>query len=194
MLSEPEDINSGSGYLSIAIHSTNRLRVFSRNITKSCDSLNIFDIKLLMFSPKQTYRILAVDDIADNLFLLQTALELEGFAVDVATSGTLALSKIKTNPPDLLLLDVMMPDMNGYQVTQQIRQDEQLPTIPILLITAASEIKAVENLALGVDDVIHKPIDLDQLVAKVKRFLQLEQSLETDSSAISQASSRSTAS
>ncbi|MBD3886154.1 response regulator [Phormidium tenue FACHB-886] len=147
-----------------------------------------------MFSPKQTYRILAVDDIADNLFLLQTALELEGFAVDVATSGTLALSKIKTNPPDLLLLDVMMPDMNGYQVTQQIRQDEQLPTIPILLITAASEIKAVENLALGVDDVIHKPIDLDQLVAKVKRFLQLEQSLETDSSAISQASSRSTAS
>lgn len=146
-----------------------------------------------MSLPKQTYRILAVDDIADNLFLLQTALELEGFAVDVATSGTLALSKIKTAPPDLLLLDVMMPDMNGYEVTQQIRQDEQLPMIPILLITAASEIKAVENLALGVNDVIHKPIDLDQLVAKVRRFLQLEQSLETDRNILAEMHSHSTA-
>ncbi len=75
----------------------------------------------------QVYRLLAVDGIPDNLFLLQAILEAEGFTVDVATSGRTALNKIKASPPDLILLDVMMPDMTGYEVTQRIRADESLP-------------------------------------------------------------------
>ena len=80
-------------------------------------------------------RILVVDDVADNSFLLQTFLELEGYQVEVADSGYLALEKIETAPPDLVLLDVMMPGMNGYEVVKHIRENQQLPFIPILLVT-----------------------------------------------------------
>ena len=77
-------------------------------------------------------RILVVDDITDNYLLLQTLLETEGYQVEVADSGQAALAKVESNPPDLMLLDVMMADMNGYEVTQHIRQNPRLPFIPIL--------------------------------------------------------------
>ena len=67
--------------------------------------------------PSQIYRILVVDDVADNLFLLQTLLEVEGYKVDTANNGTQALAQIAAAPPDLVRLDVMMPDINGYVVT-----------------------------------------------------------------------------
>jgi CheY-like chemotaxis protein len=117
----------------------------------------------------QTYKILAVDDLLDNLLLLQALLEAEGFAVEVATSGKLALNKIKAAPPDLILLDIMMPGMNGYEVTQQIRQDDKLPSIPILLVSACDE-----------HDYIRKPLNFEELLAKISRFLHLEQSVDTD--------------
>jgi DNA-binding response OmpR family regulator len=128
----------------------------------------------------QTYRILAVDDLLDNLLLLQALLEAEGFVVDVATSGRLALNKIKTLPPDLILLDIMMPGMNGYEVTQQIRQDDKLPSIPILLVSACDEQDAIEGLELGANDYIRKPLNFEELLAKISRFLHLEQSVDTD--------------
>ena len=130
----------------------------------------------------QVYRLLAVDDVPDNLFLLQTILEMEGFTVDVATSGSTALNKIKAAPPDLILLDVMMPDMNGYEVTQQIRQDESLPSIPILLITAHDEASALRGIALGANDFIHKPIDFDELLTRIRTYLHLEQGVESGTS------------
>jgi two-component system sensor histidine kinase/response regulator len=139
-----------------------------------------------------TYRILAVDDLPDNLFLLQTVLKAEGFSVDVATSGRLALSKIKTSPPDLILLDVMMPDMDGYEVTRRIRQNDQFPSIPILLITAHSKSDALQGIELGANDFIRKPIDLDDLIARVKAFLQLEHTMDAAQTqqSFSQASKR----
>ncbi|MBW4691610.1 MAG: response regulator [Lyngbya sp. HA4199-MV5] len=135
-----------------------------------------------MSTPKSTesYRLLAVDDIPDNLFLLQTILEAEGFAVDVATSGSVALSKIKASPPDLILLDVMMPDMTGYEVTQRIRQDESLPAMPILLITAHDKASALQGLELGANDFISKPIDFNELLTRVRTYLQLEHSAEAE--------------
>ena len=74
------------------------------------------------FSPSitSTNRILVVDDVADNSFLLQMLLEDEGYQVEVADSGAAALAKIESAPPKLVLLDVMMPGMNGYEVAQQI--------------------------------------------------------------------------
>jgi len=130
----------------------------------------------------QVYRLLAVDDIPDNLFLLQTILEAEGFTVDVAASGSVALNKIKASPPDLILLDVMMPDMTGYEVTQRIRADESLPAIPILLITAHDRDTALQGLALGANDFISKPIDLDALLTRVRAYLKLEHSVDANSS------------
>lgn len=126
----------------------------------------------------QVYRLLAVDDVPDNLFLLQTILEMEGFVVDVATNGSTALRKIKASPPDLILLDVMMPEMNGYEVTQRIRQDDSLPSIPILLITAQDEADALSGIELGANDFIRKPIDFNELLTRVRAYLHLEQSVE----------------
>lgn len=117
-----------------------------------------------------SYRILAVDDLPDNLFLLQTVLEAEGYIVDVALDGSTALAKIQTNPPDLVLLDMMMPDMNGYDVLQQIRQHQQLAAIPVLLITAHDQANLPQKLTTTFDDFVYKPIDFDELLVKIKKF------------------------
>ncbi|PSB15254.1 response regulator [filamentous cyanobacterium CCP1] len=122
-----------------------------------------------------TFRILVVDDLSDNLFLLQTVLEAEGYEVDTADNGSLALAKVESSPPDLILMDVMMPDMNGYEVTQRIRQNPRIPFIPILLVTAHEETNDIQGLALGANDFIRKPIEFDKLLARIEAFLQFRQ-------------------
>jgi len=122
-----------------------------------------------------TFRILVVDDLSDNLFLLQTILEAEGYEVDTAENGSSAIAKVENSPPDLILMDVMMPDMNGYEVTWQIRQNRTVPFIPILLVTAHDEANAIQGLALGANDFIRKPIEFDKLLARIQAFLQFRQ-------------------
>ncbi|MCU0524373.1 MAG: response regulator [Elainella sp. Prado103] len=122
--------------------------------------------------PVRTDRILVVDDIPDNSFLLQTLLEEEGYQVEVADDGRTALRKIADNPPDLILLDVMMPGMNGFEVTQRIRQNAELPFIPILLITGYTEPSPADGFDLGADGFIRKPIDFDELLNRVRSILQ----------------------
>lgn len=117
-------------------------------------------------------RILVVDDITDNSFLLQTVLQGEGFQVEVADNGQAALTQIEVNPPDLVLLDVMMPEMNGFEVTRRIRQNDSLPFIPILLITGYSDFTPAQGFDLGADGFIRKPIDVDQLLQQIRAILQ----------------------
>jgi CheY-like chemotaxis protein len=119
-------------------------------------------------------RILVVDDITDNYLLLQTLLETEGYQVEVADSGRAALAKVEANPPDLMLLDVMMPDMNGYEVTQHIRRNPCIPFIPILLITAYDQPTAAEGFDVGADGFIRKPIEFDELMARVRAILSID--------------------
>lgn len=116
-------------------------------------------------------RILVVDDIPDNSFLLKILLEEEGYQVEVADSGHAALAKIEAQPPDLVLLDVMMPDMSGFEVTRQIRQNRQLPFIPILLITAHDQPKASEGFEVGADGFLRKPIESEELLDRVHSIL-----------------------
>jgi len=125
-------------------------------------------------NPTQNYCVMVVDDIADNLTLLQLVLEIEGYHVELATSGRTALAKIQASPPDLLLLDVMMPGMTGFevtqhlrQVTQHLRQVEHLSLLPIVLITADQSVDLERALAAGANDVICKPIDVDELLTRV---------------------------
>lgn len=125
----------------------------------------------------RSYRILAVDDVADNLLLLKTILELEGYRVDTADSGTSALNQLRMSPPDLVLLDLMMPDMSGYDVTRHIRKDEKIGSIPILLVTAYADISASQRLGLGANGFIRKPIDVDELLDKVRQALMLDQTV-----------------
>ncbi|HZG40655.1 MAG TPA: response regulator [Nodosilinea sp.] len=117
------------------------------------------------------FRILVVDDIDDNLFLLQTVLETEGYEVDTAGNGGSALAKVYDSPPDLILMDVMMPDMNGYEVTRKIRQNPDIPDMPILMVTAYDSLMNGPGSAVGPNNFIRKPIEFDQLLTKVATLL-----------------------
>ncbi len=123
-------------------------------------------------------RILVVDDLPDNYFLLQTVLEMEGYVVEVADSGRAALESIAFHPPNLVLLDVMMPGMNGFEVTRCLRQNLSLPYIPILLVTGYSEPTPADGFEVGADGFIRKPIDFDDLLLQIRTILQPKNSIE----------------
>lgn len=129
--------------------------------------------------PSRIDRILAVDDSPDNLFLVQTILEDKGYQISLAENGLNALAQIEKSPPDLVLLDVMMPGIDGYEVTRRIRQNQaRLGFIPILLITAHQQSSVVEGLDAGADDFIRKPVDMDELLARVRSLLRLKHSID----------------
>ncbi|MGB3518087.1 MAG: hybrid sensor histidine kinase/response regulator [Elainellaceae cyanobacterium] len=128
-------------------------------------------------SPR-TPRLLAVDDTTDNLILLEAILEDEGYDIHCVTDGMSALWHVESQPPDLILLDVMMPEMDGYEVTRRIRQNPNLPFIPIVLITAHDESNLVEGLDLGADDFVRKPVNPDELLARVRSLLRLKRSID----------------
>ncbi|MCG6135780.1 MAG: hybrid sensor histidine kinase/response regulator [Nostoc sp. LLA-1] len=124
-------------------------------------------------------KILVVDDSPDNVFLIKTILEEEGYTVSTAENGVSALTQLETSPCDLVLLDLMMPGMDGYEVTRRIREDMKLQAyIPILLITAHDAPNVAQGLDLGADDFIRKPVTVDELLARVRSLLRLKRSID----------------
>jgi signal transduction histidine kinase len=123
-------------------------------------------------------RILVVDDSPENLLLVESILQEEGYEIVLAKDGLIALARVRQSPPQLILLDVMMPGIDGFEVTRQIREDANLPYIPILLITAHDRPSAVKGLDLGADDFIRKPVDVDELLARVRSLLRLKHSVD----------------
>jgi signal transduction histidine kinase/GAF domain-containing protein len=118
-------------------------------------------------------RILLVEDNADMRGYLKRLLS-ERWQVETAANGALALSLIQQNPPDLVLTDVMMPEMNGLQLLQALRTAPQTKSIPIILLSArATEEATVEGLAKGADDYLIKPFSARELMARVETHLQL---------------------
>ncbi|WP_439341884.1 ATP-binding response regulator [Vacuolonema iberomarrocanum] len=136
--------------------------------------------------PLEASRILAVDDSPDNLLLLETVLDSDAYDLVCVESGAEALSLVTQAPPDLILLDIMMPMMNGYEVTQHIRQDHSLPYIPILLITAHGHTSLAEGLDAGADDFIRKPFDIDELQARIRSLLRMKQAMDAQRAMIRQ--------
>ncbi len=128
-------------------------------------------------SPRQD-RLLVVDDLPDNSFLIQAILEEEGYYIEVANDGKSALAHIDRSPIDLILIDVMMPGMDGYEVTRRVRQNTNIPFIPILLITAYDQPSVVKGLDIGADDFIRKPIEAEELLARVRSLLRLKHGLD----------------
>jgi signal transduction histidine kinase len=122
-------------------------------------------------------KILVVDDSPDNVFLIKTILEEEGYAITTAEDGFSALEKVEESTPDLILLDVMMPGMDGYEVTKRIRDNTALPFIPILLITAYDSPSVAQGLDLGAEDFIRKPVAVEELLARVRSLLRLKHSI-----------------
>jgi adenylate cyclase len=119
-------------------------------------------------------RILVVDDVTKNVKLLADILEFSGYAVSTAQSGAEALKSIRRECPDLMLLDVMMPGMNGYEVCTTIRADATIRFLPIVLVTALDVSERVKGLEAGADDFLTKPIDRAELLARVRSLLRIK--------------------
>ena len=117
-------------------------------------------------------KILIIDDDIDTLKLVGLMLERQGYQIAVASNGTIGLSKASSERPDLILLDVMMPDMDGYQVTERLRSDPSLSHIPIVMFTAKTMVDdKVKGFESGVDDYLTKPTHPAELTAHVKAVL-----------------------
>lgn len=114
--------------------------------------------------------ILIVDDIKDNVVVLRAFLEAEGHSVDTADNGWEAIRKMREARPDLVLLDVMMPDMTGYEVVERVRQHQDLSDVPIVFVTAYLDVTETEAREMGANDFIRKPIDYDKLLSSVRAF------------------------
>lgn len=122
---------------------------------------------------KDAYRILVIDDRPDNVYYLQSRLQQENFFVVPAFSGQEGIEKAKSQKPDLILLDIMMPGMDGYEVCKILSNDEDTKDIPIILVTAKVESNDVaEGLKVGAFDYIKKPFDKVELIARINSALR----------------------
>jgi len=118
--------------------------------------------------------VLIVDDTPANLHLLSRMLSLRGYKVRAANSGTRALAAIRANPPDLILLDIMMPEMNGYEVCEQLKTDEQTRDIPVIFISALDAMEdKIKAFTAGGVDYVTKPFQGKEVLARVKTHLAL---------------------
>ena len=118
-------------------------------------------------------KILAIDDAEQILYLLKTVLELQNYTVTTATSGKSGLKKLKKEAFDLIILDLMMPDMDGWEVYQQMKADTDLREIPVVVVTAkAQSIDKVLGLHIAkVDDYITKPFGPQELLESVEKII-----------------------
>ena len=124
---------------------------------------------------RQPPRILIVDDTPTNLDILQTRLAVHGYEILTAADGEEALAKARAEQPDLILLDVMMPKLDGLEVCRQLKADPSLPFMPIVLVTARTDSKdVVAGLEAGGDEYLTKPVDQAALVARVKSMLRIK--------------------
>ncbi|HXG18428.1 MAG TPA: response regulator [Methylomirabilota bacterium] len=120
-------------------------------------------------------RLLIVDDEPINLDILQTRLAVHGYEILTATNGEEALAVATTQQPDLLLLDIMMPKVDGIDVCRRLKADVVLPFMPIILVTAKADSKdVVVGLEAGADEYLTKPVDQAALVARVKSMLRIK--------------------
>jgi len=126
-------------------------------------------------TPENSERILVVDDDPRNVRLLEGIFRTAGYIVDKAHSGREALDRIAETPPDLALLDVMMPGMSGHEVCRSLKENERTRAIPVMLVTALSSLEdKVEGLDIGADDFVSKPVNRVELLAKTRSLLRIK--------------------
>ncbi len=118
-------------------------------------------------------KILVIDDDLAINELIKINLELQGYEVIQAFNGTEGFALVKQEAPSLVVLDVMMPEVDGYTVAQRIRQSEEIAETPIIMLTALSELNdKVNGFNLGVDDYLTKPFEIEELVVRVRALLK----------------------
>jgi DNA-binding response OmpR family regulator len=127
----------------------------------------------------QRARILIVDDLAPNLRLLEAVLSTAGFEVLPAQSGQEALSIVAQERPDLVLLDIQMPDMDGYEVCRRLRSDPATSFLPIVMVTSSEGEDRVAAIEVGADDFVMKPFDHQELLARVRSLVRIKRYHDT---------------
>jgi len=124
-------------------------------------------------------RILLVDDEPDFCSIVQGQLEKEGFDVEVAYDGVEGLEKVKANPPDAIILDVMMPEMDGYEACKKLKSDDKYADIPILMLTAVADkvsstrYSHYDGMSMEADDYLPKPASAEDITQSIKSLLNL---------------------
>jgi two-component system sensor histidine kinase/response regulator len=119
------------------------------------------------------HRILVVDDESDVVLIIKTTLQAEGYDVASATNGKDALEEAFETRPDLIVLDVMMPGMTGFDVLKELKANESTATVPVVMLTGVSDKKKIqEALESGIDYYVVKPFDFDDLLGKIKHALE----------------------
>ncbi len=118
-------------------------------------------------------RILIVDDLTENLEILEGLLEPEGYLLDKAHDGQEAVDKALAEPPDLILMDVSMPRMTGFEACRRLKEDERTRLVPIVLVTGLTAREdRIQGIAAGCDDFLTKPVDSEQLLARTRNLLR----------------------
>ena len=124
---------------------------------------------------KPTAKILIVDDEPKSLYAMEMLLSQESYEICFANNGESALTQVETEAPDLLLLDVMMPDVTGYEVCRRLRADSRWQQLPIVLVTALDRKEdIVEGLEAGADEFLTKPVNGSELRARVRTMLRIK--------------------
>jgi adenylate cyclase len=129
---------------------------------------------------EQTWKILVVDDTPQNIKVLDAILSPRGYRVATARSGAEALQKVRDEAPDLVLLDILMPGMSGFEVAQRLRDDPATRVLPIVMVTAlGAQEEKVKAIEAGADDFLTKPVNQLELLARVKSLLRIKAYYDT---------------
>jgi adenylate cyclase len=123
--------------------------------------------------------VLVVDDLPQNVRLLEATLAPRGYRVASADSGREALERVAAEPVDLVLLDILMPEMDGYEVCRALRADKATSFLPVVMITASGEQEKVAAIEAGADDFVAKPFDQAELLARVRSLLRIKRYHDT---------------
>jgi len=130
-------------------------------------------------TPEATPKILVVDDEPRNIRLMEAVLTSHGYAVTSASSGPEALERVKGDLPDLVLLDIQMPEMNGYDVCRRLRDDPATRFLPVVMVTSSDSEVRVSAIEVGADDFITKPLNQQELLARVRSLIRIKQYHDT---------------
>lgn len=123
-------------------------------------------------------KVLIVDDEMDALLALKVALEAEGYNIVEAKDGYEAIEKVHSEIPDVILLDLMIPGIDGFEVCKQLKSNPMYSHIPVIMLTARGEVDdKVEGIELGADDYVTKPFNLKELKARIKMILRRNQDI-----------------
>ena len=127
-----------------------------------------------MNNTKQDFTILVVDDVATNVMLVQAILRKEGYSILTTDSGAKALRIVSEKHPNLILLDIMMPEMDGYEVLQHLKGNPDTKDIPVIIMSALSDMQSiVKGYQLGALEYVTKPFQRDELVKRVSHRYEL---------------------